>query len=144
MCTEFNINYIYRRMNFSSWYCSLVPWPSRNVCGNVYTRSRDHHIKLDDVASEYRMCLRSIVGRPGYQATGTGEIPRTRLQNIHSFIGKFIDKSMYMVYFRNKNSIHDLHKATTFGSTDFNELGCILIIFLNCDVMSKNRNVFLK
>ena len=48
---------------------------------------------------------------------------------------------MYMVYFRNKNSIHDLHKATTFGSTDFNELGCILIIFLNCDVMSKNRNV---
>ena len=36
MCTEFNINYIYRRMNFSSWYCSLVPWPSRNVCGALW------------------------------------------------------------------------------------------------------------
>ena len=143
MCTEFNINYIYRRMNFSSWYCSLVPWPSHNApqtfaehCGKarVIRRTSDDSVTF---IMRYESADVNRVGqsaRPRAQATGTGEIPRTRLQNIHSFIGKFIDKSMYMVYFRNKNSIHDLHKATTFGSTDFNEFGCILIIFLECSV----------
>ena len=70
MCTEFNINYIYRRMNFSSWYCSLVPWPSHNApqtfaehCGKA--RVPGHELRLlvlvKYLEPDYKTFIHSLV-----------------------------------------------------------------------------------